>query len=376
MRPPLEVWRIAQESDVARVVAGLAGFIAEPDVERLDRELVSQAAALRAARWNHEGNCRVKPAIVAQHSQRIDFSCAPPPAPSGRGLAIEGHLMLTGNALSGGTIDRLEIDGQPPLRDIDLTARRVDLRGAQRVAALTPTRGAMHARGADGNAFERFQLRWGQGEGSASLQVRDDFAPVRNAIAALVRDNLDGKFDGFASAAFRRARLMPALFSSLGVRTDAWCCLDVSGLPPAQTSAIGGHGTPAADTSRTTAAAIHAGFHQYCGQCHLGADPAPPNFLAGDADAVEATIKHCAPRIFVRLGMWQREPNARAKTPMPPEVALHRFEISNVAWRQGEILAALVKSVGERLRAESGSMPDLDGMLRQGYENLRPCLAD
>jgi hypothetical protein len=374
LRPPLEVWRVAEENDVARLVAGLAEFIAEPDVERLDRELFSRAAAGGSARRTYHGTCRVKPSIVARGSQRIEFRCTPSPTVSNRGLAMEGRLMLTGDALLGGAIDRLEIDGGPSLRDIDLTARRVASRGAQRVAVLAPTRGGMHARGADGNALEQIELHWGRDEGTASLQLLDDFAPARNAIAALVRDNLDGKFDGFAGAAFRRARLMPALFSGLGAAAGAWCCLDVSSLPPGQASTVSGHDAPAVATSRTTAAAAHAGFHRYCGQCHLSVERAPPNFLAGDADAVEAKLKHCAPRIFVRLSMWRSEPSARAKTPMPPEVALHRFELSTSAWRDGETLADLMKSVNERLRVETGSVPELDGLMRQGYENLRACL--
>ena len=50
LRPPLGVWRVADEKDVARLVAGLAEFIAEPDVELLDRELFSRAGGQVAPR--------------------------------------------------------------------------------------------------------------------------------------------------------------------------------------------------------------------------------------------------------------------------------------------------------------------------------------
>ena len=376
LRPPLEIWRVAEENDVARLVAGLAEFIAEPDIERLDRELFSRAAAGGAARQTYRGTCRVRPSIVGERSQRLEFRCTRSPAGSNRGMAMEGRLLLTGDAVVGGAIDRLEMDGQPSLRDIDLIVRRVAARGAQRVAVLAPTRGGLHARAADGNALEQIEIDWGRAEGTASLVLQGDFAPARKAIAALARDNLDGKFDGFAGAAFRRARLMPALFSGLGGPADAWCCLEVSGLPPAQAAPVGGRAAPAIAAPRTAAAAAHAGFHRYCGQCHLGAERTPPNFLAGDADAVEAKLKQCAPRIFVRLGMWRSEQNARAKTPMPPEVALPRYELSTRAWRDGEALAGLMQSVNERLRAETGTAPELDALLRQGYENLRACLPE
>jgi hypothetical protein len=206
--------------------------------------------------------------------------------------------------------------------------------------------------------------------------VLDDFAPARNAIGALVRENLAGNFDGFDAAAFRRSRLMPALLKGLGASPDAWCCLDASGMPPAQAARVGGSGALAAERSVTPVAASHAGFYRYCGECHLGAERAPPNFLFGDAETVEAKLQHCAPRIFARLSMWRSEREARAKTPMPPEIALHRFEISASAWRAGEALAALLRSANERLRAEALSGAAVDALLHQGYENLRACLPD
>ena len=122
--------------------------------------------------------------------QRIEFRCTSSPTAAERGVSLEGRLFVVGNSLSRGAIDRLEIDGQPPLRDLDLDARRLDARGAQRVALLTPLRGRLHARGADGNALERIELRWGNRDGTASVVVLDDFAVARNAIAELARDGL------------------------------------------------------------------------------------------------------------------------------------------------------------------------------------------
>jgi hypothetical protein len=364
LRPPLEIWRIEKEKDVVRLVAGLAEFIAQADVEHLDRELYRRTSAIGVVRRVHHGTCRMTPSALMQGSQRIEFSCK-------RGsdgkevLAVDGHLTFTAGALVGGVIDRLEIEGQPALRDIDLTTRALATAGSKRAAVLTLRRGSLRARNAAGNAFEQMDMRWDGGDGTASVSVVDDFAPVRIAVAALERDTLDGGFDGFADFPFRRARLMPALFAGLGAARGAWCCLDASSLPPAQTLPVGEHGPPAA---------AHAAFHQYCASCHQGTLPQPPNFLAGDASAIERKLRQCAPRMFVRLSMWRREPDTRVKTPMPPDVALHRFNVSAVDWRDGEALSGLITSVGERLRAETGTAPELTALLRQGYENLRPCL--
>jgi hypothetical protein len=126
---------------------------------------------------------------------------------------------------------------------------------------------------------------------------------------------------------------------------------------------------------KSATAASHAAFHRYCAECHLSADRAPPNFLLGDPDEVEAKLKHCAPRIYYRLAMWQRAAEARAKTPMPPEIALRRFNLADAAWRDGGTLSSLLLSINDRLQAESRGQGG-EALLRQSYESLRACLPD
>ena len=74
--------------------------------------------------------------------------------------------------------------------------------------------------------------------------------------------------------------------------------------------------------------------------------------------------------------MWHRGPEARAKTPMPPDIALRRFKLTDAAWRDGGALSGLLLSVNERLRAETGSAQGGEALLRQSYESLRACLPD
>ncbi len=170
----------------ARLVIGLSDFIAEPDVERLDNALFRRAETLaRRTPDATEAPAEVEPAPAARGSQRIEFRCTSLPAPADRGVSLEGRLFVVGRSVSRGAIDRLEIDGQPPLRDLDLDARRSRRAGRRRAAVLTPLRGRLHARGADGNALERIELRWGDRDGTASVVVLDDFAAARNAIDAL-----------------------------------------------------------------------------------------------------------------------------------------------------------------------------------------------
>jgi len=219
------------------------------------------------------------------------------------------------------------------------------------------------------------ELRWGGSDATATLVVVDDFTPARKAIGELARDALAGKFDGFDAQPFRRARLMPALLGRLGEDSATWCCLAAAGMPAARAARSDSPDAPVSDGFKSAVAASHAGFFRYCAECHTGSERAPPNFLLGDADEVEAKLRHCAPRIYFRLSMWQRAADARAKTPMPPDSAVQRFKFTPAAWRDGGALSGLILSANERLRAEAGTAQG-DALLRQSYESLRACLPD
>ena len=374
-RPALEVWRLADDDDVARLVAGLSGFIADSDIERLDRSLLVRARAMRAAGRTYRALCKVEPAAGDGHRQRIEFRCnARTPSVEGR-MALEGRVFVVGGRVVGGAVDRLESDGLPPSRDLDLDVRRSETRHAMRAVSATPMRGRLRARRADGNALERIELTLGERDGEATVVALDDFAAASNAVEELARDGVAGTFDGFDRLAFRRARLMPALFARLGGKPDAWCCIDAAGMPLPRAARAGIPDLPAGETFRSPTAASHAAFHRYCGECHRGADRAPPNFLLGSADEVEAKLKHCAPRIYYRLAMWHVAGDARSKTPMPPEIALRRHSVAEAAWREGGALSGLLLSINERLQSEASARSG-EALLRQGYESLRPCLPD
>ena len=116
-------------------------------------------------------------------------------------------------------------------------------------------------------------------------------------------------------------------------------------------------------------------FHAWCAACHLSAEQFPPNFLVGPEGGLEARIRQCAPRIFVRLAMARRVPAERDKTPMPPESMLPAFHSDAATWAASADRAALEAVVAGLLKAESGRDPDLNALLAGGYEALRPCLA-
>jgi mono/diheme cytochrome c family protein len=165
-----------------------------------------------------------------------------------------------------------------------------------------------------------------------------------------------------------RAGLIAALLTTLGEPTrksppGSW--------PPARLE------VPASPPNLTVSGPVPAalaGFHAWCAACHLSAERFPPNFLYGPAAGLEARIRQCAPRIYVRLAMARRPPAERDKTPMPPETMLPAFRTHAAAWAASPERAALEGAVAARLKAESGRDPDLEALLAGGYEALRPCL--
>lgn len=145
---------------------------------------------------------------------------------------------------------------------------------------------------------------------------------------------------------------------------DPGCCGDPARLPP-----------PRADRAPLQAAPEEAvPFVAACAACHATPEASPPNFLWGDAARVERQLRHCAPRIHARLGMWQATADARAKTPMPPPAASR----AGTPWSQSSAPEGLWKlrdQAASWVRAETGRNPDPGPMPAEQYEYLRPCLA-
>jgi hypothetical protein len=242
-----------------------------------------------------------------------------------------GEVTLSGTH---SMIDRLSLDGK------ELT--RLQLRNGG------VTRQGMRARTVGGDAIERIELPRRGKPGLATVTVVEDFAPAR---AALARSD-------WSEVPFARARMR----ATLGLPAMSACCGPGNSLPAA--------------VNTIAAAVVPAqaiGFVASCAACHRTAERSPPNFLAGDAQRVSASLAQCAPRMFVRLSMWQSPASSRAKVPMPPPRASHGGSPSIQA-APDPAVSALQATVAEWLRAESGQAPDLTAMLARGYENLRPCL--
>jgi hypothetical protein len=217
----------------------------------------------------------------------------------------------------------------------------------------------------DGRAIGQIDLRWKTGgAGEATVSVTDDLGPLRDAIAAMGAET--GSDAPLAPRPFSRTCIMTALSARLGLPQAGNCAEAGRALPLAEADA-------AADTNALPVAAVF----QQCTPCHQTPEPTPPNFLHGDAKRVGAALTACAPRIFVRVSMWQVKPGARDKTPMPPALTVHAPAAGGPEQAPDPaVIASLRSAAGEILRAETGRVPTVDELLARGYENLRPCLPE
>jgi hypothetical protein len=356
-RPPREIWRFESAPDGARFIAGWAKFFATEDFHALDAHLARHGRAEGVARFTYEARC----ALLREpyHASGFRLQCTDG-GPAADAVHLEGRLEESG----GGRIDWLNFRSAGQVRDVTLdhaTLRRANSAYAMRAALNRRGHGA---RLPDGRAIESIEIRWSDAKGRrpidahAEVVVVDDFALVRQGVDRLLVQR-PWLFDNMPLA---RAHLMRALYSELGAAERSWCCIDASDMPPAVLDAI----EPSASA---LARRELQPFFQYCAMCHLTHEQAPPNFLAGDAAQVAENLRHCAPRMLVRLAGWHSPADPRAKSPMPPPTFLQALGISAQRWAVSEEL--------ERLRDYLEKLaPPQGGGRMEHYESLPRCLPE
>ncbi|MBK7423405.1 MAG: hypothetical protein IPJ48_10080 [Propionivibrio sp.] len=377
-RPAQAVWRADATDAIDQLVSGLAEFVAATDRQRLEATLSTRPARL----VQHRAPCRLEPGAsrwsvrcqaasgesALQLTASLEMRGGRPPGRTqvktqGRSLLVLGAQLQRLTLPGSGTFNVLELTGSTP--------------APGELTALVPASRPL-PRGADGNPLTRIAFRvlpgevggLGElGEGSVLVELREEFTAVEQAVAALAAGP-----DGpalFGPRLFPREQLFAALFSQLGAPGVAPCCQAADRLPAPRLE------VPAALPGRPASAPMEPavqGFYPYCATCHQSAETFPPNFLSGSSAQVKASLRQCAPRLYVRLAMADLTPELRDKTPMPPESLLPAFATDIAGWRASPVRAALLAQVGDWLRSESGHQPNLKQLLADGYEALRPCL--
>jgi hypothetical protein len=225
-RPPREIWQAPETPEQARrLIQGLAQFVADADIQRLDEFLWRQEVPTT----DIEGNCTITRVELADERREIRIDC-----PGPEGLVLQGYIQVKDLMVLGGAIRHLQIDGQV-LANLEIAGGGYifhRLGPTLLVLDLEERAAGLHARLADGKSIRRLTIRntdWP----NLSLTVADDFSMVRDAVAAIAERTQGGASDALAALPMRRAALMPALFAALGADPIDWCCLDDTAMPAA-----------------------------------------------------------------------------------------------------------------------------------------------
>jgi mono/diheme cytochrome c family protein len=388
-RQSLETWAWEEPDLLARrLVTGLSDFFTDSDSRRLDATLFRAAMAGKASRQHSTFDCDVGTTQLARARRRVTFACAASGVPLQSPARLEGSLVVDGLRVESGSVDRMTFAepnaGAGALRNIAIVEGSIAAARARAVATFRIARDGVHVRRGDGNAVESVRLYWTDSaangpvkrempngaNGGAVVTTVEDFAPIFAAVDTLQRDTLNGNSDVLSALPFRRAAILSALERRPGSALGRWCCIDDSQIAvPAVVETV-----PVALESAAALSDFELAFHRHCALCHRSNDPAPPNFLMGTPQQVQANLAHCAQRLYVRLAMWDQAPETRAKTPMPPFSAMRGARISESEWRASSDLAALRRYVAKILQQDPGKFQSPEAVLHTNYEQLRTCL--
>lgn len=360
-RPPRDTWQAGSPEALATLVTGLAEFVSAPQRQQIETALVRQPD-ITTTRLTVP--CRIAASAPAS---RWSIHCAPLPGQSGPTLA--GTIDLASGRPRGGQLTRLTLPGGSALSNLDLA---VSGQATANGAAFMPRLGSHPPRSAEGHAISRLTVRRVADDptaGTATLEIREEFAAIDQAVSALAADTTGASL--FGPGVFPRQSLFAALLGQIGAPTAPPCCHSAQALPAPrlETAAI----APGSPARGAVEPALQA-FYPYCAACHQTAETFPPNFLTGNGAQVAARLRQCAPRLYVRLAMADVAPEHRDKTPMPPESMLPAFATDRANWRASAARKALLAQVSAWLQAETGQPPNLTQLLAGGYEALRPCL--
>ena len=387
-RPPLETWYA--EGDIGKVITGLAKFLPEADIRKLDEFLFTRGLSSNVSRQEYSDDCAIEFRRLVSGVHRLRARCGDaddsPPTP----IFMQASMMFRNQRLLQGRVDWLQLADGTRFTALTLYDGTIERNGDAWVlrARVSTRANGRHVRMPDGRAVEELTLRWDETapavkassnaepgtvpSGRVSMTIMDDFSPVDDAVDALARDQHITPAGLFSARPFQGVATIQALFKAVGIPPTDWCCQDEAGLPPARVDhAIGDLNT--AGLMDVQGSAALRTFTTYCGTCHRTTNAFPPNFLAGTSDEIEQRILRCAPRIRYRLSMWDLDADARPRTPMPPMHMVEALGIGTEEWRNGPQLASLREYVGNLMASQDTGLDPL-AFPDRDYIELPACL--
>lgn len=368
-RSPLEHWSAQRPGDVDRMIAGIAEFLTAASIHRLDRYLYDAAQSSVADVKRRRSRCVFDVKNLSAAASRISFICA---GDTSESFNMAGRLYVKGDAVTDGVIDELHVDGVS-LKRLEFPASAIQSNAdSWRVwLPLFQQRTGLHARLPSGNAVQAVEFDWAghnDNQANAVLYVLHDFAPVHSAVARLADEANQGVF---ATGTLRGARIMDALFKTLGAPFAPAYRYDAAKSIPRPSINNGSLPVIAAGSATFVATSDTQVFFRYCASCHQSEVPFPPNFLYGNLEQVAANLTQCAPRIGYRLQMWQLPEAQRVKSPMPPITAVHGSGLSAEGWPQTLEFTHMQKYVADLLQLRRISY---SGLLARDYTTLPECM--
>lgn len=196
-RQPLKVWRLedAGPEFYDKLVAGFASFFARADIRVIDERLTSTASCEPE---EFEASCTAAVTREGRGSV-VRFECA------GENLELAAWTRSANSSAAGkfrdGEITRLGIRGRAPLTYLRIGTAKRESAGGDECYSMSPMERStgLHARLAAGERVSEVNLCWKaaryRSDEKFAVTVRatvcNDFASIRQAVAAMVRDGSD-----------------------------------------------------------------------------------------------------------------------------------------------------------------------------------------
>ncbi len=367
-RPMLDSW--SYKPALRRSIQGIGEqFLLLHDLVRLNATLLRKASAGELPQQTLDGYCRLQYTPADAQGRWINVDCRF----SGQttsGISIEGELWHANHDESSSGRGKLLITGTAGWARVEVNGSLERAESGRLRFNLSGGAQSRAARLWDNRILSKLEIAlpsaaWNANTRlAASLELSDDFSLVEKAVYAMLEDARNG-----ASAVFDQAPLQgPELMRSLLRKIDG----DSADYPELalpeglERNAANTHSAGA--TLRETLppnSPLRLAF-KYCAGCHGGETQTPPGFLHGDRSRVEAQLRQCAPRIALRLTMWQQHGDERQKSPMPPPA---NFDGDAGAWTGSGEYRELLGYVEQLLAPTGGEKPHAED-----YDLLPNCL--
>lgn len=232
-RPAKMVARPSDPGALNSVIVGLAEFLAQADIQILDDYLFKSRQDTDTSRRLMKSACAFTRTELGDWAMRIRFSCGKQGVDQ---MHLDGQFYITQGEPIHGTIERLSIGESEKFIKLKLVSTKIKYNNVEEVKfTLKEQIGDIHARQIDGQLLESLTFSWNQlteenagpsdelrrhlDNGSSVLRIVDDFAQLRPAITALVKQTENGVNDALSEGPIRHGPLMSALFAQLGIKS-------------------------------------------------------------------------------------------------------------------------------------------------------------